>query len=117
VSAVLSRPPTYAKNPPLVCNTDLGWLPGEAPSHKMLHMPTQSKTSKPPKTLTRCPWPPLDDPLYVAYHDKEWGVPLHDDRKLFEFLVLEVFQAGLSWRCVLHDARYQAAGGRCRHYS
>src|SRR5262249_21232209 len=35
-------------------------------------------------------------------HDKEWGVPVHDDRKLFEFLVLEVFQAGLSWRCVLH---------------
>ncbi|HZZ26451.1 MAG TPA: DNA-3-methyladenine glycosylase I [Pirellulales bacterium] len=54
-----------------------------------------------PKPL-RCPWPPLDDPLYVAYHDTEWGVPLHDDRKLFEFLVLEAFQAGLSWRCVLH---------------
>jgi DNA-3-methyladenine glycosylase I len=54
------------------------------------------------KLLTRCPWPPLDDPLYVAYHDTEWGVPVYDDRKLFEFLVLEVFQAGLSWRCVLH---------------
>jgi DNA-3-methyladenine glycosylase I len=54
------------------------------------------------KPLSRCPWPPLDDPLYVAYHDTEWGVPLFDDRKLFEFLVLEAFQAGLSWRCVLH---------------
>jgi DNA-3-methyladenine glycosylase I len=54
------------------------------------------------KNLIRCPWPPIDDPLYLAYHDKEWGVPLHDDRKLFEFLVLEVFQAGLSWRCVLY---------------
>jgi DNA-3-methyladenine glycosylase I len=52
--------------------------------------------------LPRCPWPPLDDPLYLAYHDAEWGVPVHDDRKLFEFLVLEAFQAGLSWRCVLH---------------
>jgi DNA-3-methyladenine glycosylase I len=44
----------------------------------------------------------VDDPLYVAYHDREWGVPVHDDRKIFEFLVLEVFQAGLSWRTVLH---------------
>ncbi len=56
----------------------------------------------PPKRPRRCSWPPLDDPLYVEYHDKEWGVPLHDDRKLYEFLVLEVFQAGLSWRTVLH---------------
>jgi DNA-3-methyladenine glycosylase I len=55
-----------------------------------------------PKQLQRCPWPVLDDPLYDAYHDEEWGVPLHDDRKLYEFLVLEVFQAGLSWRTVLH---------------
>jgi DNA-3-methyladenine glycosylase I len=53
-------------------------------------------------SVNRCPWPPLDDPLYVAYHDTEWGVPVHDDRKLFEFLILEVFQAGLSWRTVLH---------------
>jgi DNA-3-methyladenine glycosylase I len=50
----------------------------------------------------RCPWPVVDDPLYVAYHDREWGVPVHNDRKIFEFLVLEVFQAGLSWRTVLH---------------
>ncbi|HEY2761050.1 MAG TPA: DNA-3-methyladenine glycosylase I [Pirellulales bacterium] len=54
------------------------------------------------KGIARCPWPPADDALYVAYHDTEWGVPLGDDRKLFEFLVLEAFQAGLSWRCVLH---------------
>jgi DNA-3-methyladenine glycosylase I len=51
---------------------------------------------------TRCPWVPLDDPLYLAYHDHEWGTPLHDDRALFEFLVLEGFQAGLSWRTVLY---------------
>src|SRR5688572_19585430 len=50
----------------------------------------------------RCPWPTAGDELYLAYHDKEWGVPLHDDRKIFEFLVLEVFQAGLSWRTVLY---------------
>ena len=54
------------------------------------------------KKLKRCPWPTYDDPLYLEYHDKEWGVPVHDDRKIFEFLVLEAFQAGLSWRTILH---------------
>ncbi len=49
----------------------------------------------------RCAWVPLDDPLYVAYHDLEWGTPVHDDRLLFEFLVLEGVQAGLSWGLVL----------------
>jgi DNA-3-methyladenine glycosylase I len=48
----------------------------------------------------RCPWPG-SDPLYVKYHDTEWGVPLHDDRKLFEFLLLDGFQAGLSWITIL----------------
>jgi len=48
----------------------------------------------------RCPWCG-DDPLYVAYHDEEWGVPCHDDRKLFEFLILEGAQAGLSWITIL----------------
>lgn len=48
----------------------------------------------------RCPWP-ADDPLYINYHDNEWGVPVHNDRKLFEFLLLEGFQAGLSWRTIL----------------
>lgn len=48
----------------------------------------------------RCWWCG-DDPIYVEYHDKEWGVPLHDDRKLFEMLILEGFQAGLSWITVL----------------
>jgi DNA-3-methyladenine glycosylase I len=52
------------------------------------------------KSLKRCPWAG-DDPLMIAYHDREWGVPLHDDRKLFEFLVLEGAQAGLSWSTVL----------------
>ena len=51
------------------------------------------------KKNSRCPWP--TDELYIAYHDTEWGVPLHDDRALFEFLVLEGAQAGLSWHIVL----------------
>jgi len=51
--------------------------------------------------IARCPWP-ADDKLMIAYHDTEWGVPVHDDRKLFEFMVLDAFQAGLSWRTILH---------------
>jgi len=53
------------------------------------------------KMKQRCPWP-SDDKLMIKYHDKEWGVPLHNDKKLFEFLILEGFQAGLSWRTILH---------------
>jgi DNA-3-methyladenine glycosylase I len=53
-----------------------------------------------PDGLKRCPWP-KDDPLYVAYHDEEWGVPEYDDRALFEKLVLDGFQAGLSWITIL----------------
>jgi DNA-3-methyladenine glycosylase I len=49
----------------------------------------------------RCGWAPLDNTLYVKYHDEEWGVPVHDDRMLFEFLLLEGFQAGLSWITIL----------------
>jgi len=48
----------------------------------------------------RCPWAG-DDPLYVAYHDEEWGVPLHDEQRLFEMLILEGAQAGLSWFTIL----------------
>ncbi|KPU27188.1 DNA-3-methyladenine glycosylase [Caloranaerobacter sp. TR13] len=48
----------------------------------------------------RCGWV-TNDPIYVRYHDEEWGVPIHDDGKLFEFLVLETFQAGLSWITIL----------------
>lgn len=50
---------------------------------------------------TRCTWPAAD-PLMIRYHDEEWGQPTHDDRKLFEFLVLDAFQAGLSWRTILY---------------
>jgi DNA-3-methyladenine glycosylase I len=51
--------------------------------------------------ILRCPWVDLEKPDYVAYHDKEWGVPVYDDHKLFEFLTLEGAQAGLSWYTVL----------------
>jgi len=51
--------------------------------------------------LKRCNWP-SDDELMMKYHDDEWGVPLHDDDKLFEFIVLDGFQAGLSWKTILH---------------
>ncbi|MFQ5587706.1 MAG: DNA-3-methyladenine glycosylase I [Nitrospiria bacterium] len=58
----------------------------------------------------RCPWVDLSKPDYVAYHDLEWGVPVHDDRVLFEFLTLESAQAGLSWYTVLKKrANYRAA--------
>ena len=52
-------------------------------------------------SLSRCQWVQLDSPLSIAYHDEEWGVPVHDDRKHFEFLILEGAQAGLSWHTIL----------------
>ena len=52
-------------------------------------------------TKIRCPWP-ADKPNDIAYHDNEWGVPLHDDRKLFEFMLLDAFQAGLSWSTIIN---------------
>ncbi len=50
----------------------------------------------------RCRWVNLKNPAYIQYHDEEWGVPLHTERDLFELLILEGFQAGLSWECVLN---------------
>ena len=61
------------------------------------------------EVLVRCPWCG-DDPLYVRYHDEEWGTPLHDDRALFELLILEGAQAGLSWHTILKRRQgYRAA--------
>jgi DNA-3-methyladenine glycosylase I len=61
----------------------------------------------------RCAWACTADRLNLAYHDEEWGVPLHDDRKLFEFIVLEGAQAGLSWRTILGKrARYRQVFAR-----
>ena len=56
--------------------------------------------------MNRCRWCNLKNPLYVAYHDQEWGIPVKDDRKLFEFLVLESFQAGLSWETILNKREH-----------
>ncbi|RME31698.1 DNA-3-methyladenine glycosylase I, partial [Candidatus Woesearchaeota archaeon] len=58
--------------------------------------------------MKRCSWVPLHNPLYIQYHDEEWGVPVHDDRKLFAMLILEGAQAGLSWATILKKrAHYQ----------
>ena len=51
--------------------------------------------------MKRCDWVPNNTEEYIKYHDEEWGVPVHDDRKLFEFLILESAQAGLSWSTIL----------------
>ena len=55
-----------------------------------------------PDHKCRCPWANPKNPRYIRYHDEEWGVPVYDDQKLFEMLLLESFQAGLSWECVLN---------------
>ena len=58
-----------------------------------------------PDGRKRCAWP-KQDPLYVAYHDEEWGVPEYDDRALYEKLILDGFQAGLSWITILRKREY-----------
>jgi len=52
--------------------------------------------------MNRCAWVNLKNPLYIEYHDVEWGVPKHSDQELYELLILESFQAGLSWECILN---------------
>ena len=65
-----------------------------------------------PRSIARCTWAGTD-PLYVRYHDEEWGVPVHDDRRLFEMLILEGAQAGLSWITILRKRpAYRAAFDR-----
>lgn len=56
------------------------------------------------KNIKNCEWPGVN-PLMIEYHDKEWGVPLHDDRKLFEFIILDAFQAGLSWNTIINKRK------------
>jgi DNA-3-methyladenine glycosylase I len=56
------------------------------------------------QTQNSCSWPGEDD-LMIRYHNEEWGTPLHDDQKLFEFMILDAFQAGLSWKTVLHKRK------------
>ena len=63
-----------------------------------------------PNSICRCPWVDLTKPDYVQYHDQEWGVPVYDDVKMFEFIVLESAQAGLSWYTILkRREQYRAA--------
>ena len=52
--------------------------------------------------MVRCKWCNLKNEKYIEYHDKEWGVPVYEDRHLYEMLILESFQAGLSWECILN---------------
>lgn len=56
--------------------------------------------------MNRCAWVNMKNPVYIRYHDEEWGVPQHDDRALYELLILESFQAGLSWECVLNKREH-----------
>ena len=72
-----------------------------------------SGEEKPMTEKIRCSWANPKNPLYIRYHDEEWGVPVHDDHKLFEMLILESFQAGLSWECILNkrEAFRQAFDG------
>ena len=76
----------------------------------------------PRKKVTRCHWADTSNPLYIAYHDEEWGAPRHDDRELFEFLILEGAQAGLSWSTILNKREnYRKAfslfdAGKVAHY-
>ncbi|MGQ7337648.1 DNA-3-methyladenine glycosylase I [Streptococcus suis] len=64
--------------------------------------------------MSRCAWVNLNNPLYIAYHDEEWGKPLHDEQALFELLCLESYQAGLSWEIVLN--KRQAFRSAFFHY-
>lgn len=65
-------------------------------------MTTRQKMVKQPTDVKRCFWANPRNPLYIKYHDEEWGRPVHDDGRLLELLILESFQAGLSWECVLN---------------
>ena len=56
--------------------------------------------------MVRCRWADPNSEIYLAYHDREWGRPEHDDQKLFEMLILEGFQAGLSWLTILKSGRH-----------
>jgi DNA-3-methyladenine glycosylase I len=78
--------------------TASGNNPLHSSQYQLFNIPDKTKELN---MLSRCEWAG-SDPAYIAYHDEEWGVPVHDDRKLFEFLILEGMQAGLSWSTILH---------------
>lgn len=66
-----------------------------------MYVNLEKKNRKLENRMKRCPWP-ADDPLMIRYHDEEWGVPVYDDRLWMEHIILDAFQAGLSWRTILH---------------
>lgn len=66
--------------------------------------------------MNRCKWVNLNNPLYVKYHDEEWGVPSYCDKYLFEMLILESFQAGLSWECILNKRKAFYKAFDCFNY-
>src|SRR5689334_5620851 len=77
--------------------------------HTVFHSPVETEAEDVPMARTRtssakkrCWWAGTTDPEYMRYHDEEWGRPVHDDRHLFEMLILEGAQAGLSWSTILH---------------
>ena len=101
------RPPKRVKWPRLRAETHFGVQartssPGAAPGGicRVIHGKDRPERSVTAKELKRCGWGE-SDPMYLRYHDEEWGVPVHNDRRLFEMLILEGTQAGLSWLIVL----------------
>lgn len=69
---------------------------------KLIREKASSGEGKQNMEKVRCHWANPKNPIYLQYHDEEWGIPVHDDHKLFEMLILESFQAGLSWECILN---------------
>lgn len=77
-------------------------VPAEATGRHLIILTMQEDTTFAPDNRPRCRWCRGGNQRYIDYHDHEWGVAVHDDRRLFELLLLESFQAGLSWACVLN---------------
>jgi DNA-3-methyladenine glycosylase I len=94
-------PGKVSKRPPIVLEDLLPRNAPLSPEMRYNENPLERKSMPRAKEVSRCPWVDTKKPDYVAYHDEEWGVPVHDDRLLFEFLTLEAAQAGLSWYTVL----------------
>jgi len=85
--------PFFFPKSPHLLSSDNKWFQSRLARSTKIHMKNKIKK--------RCPWVPKDNPLYEKYHDTEWGTPVYEDNKLFEFLVLESSQAGLSWETIL----------------
>src|SRR6187397_327538 len=98
VIEMFSRPPGTPQRRDFYLNTRRGVQSPRSLRICVLERPAHVAKMRPmPKPLVRCPWSEGVSDAYLAYHDEEWGVPVRDDRRQFEFLVLEGAQAGLSW--------------------